>query len=55
MEVVREVRLVVIYLPLDRLGVRVKENLRRITAVTVLGIKGAVDTEAVALPRANAW
>ena len=49
-EGVRVERLVVLGLALDRLGVRVEQELARVAAVAVRGVVGSVDAEAVALP-----
>ena len=48
-EVVGEQRLVAVDLPVDGLGVGVEQQLRRVAAVPVLGVVGAVHPVAVAL------
>ena len=45
----------ILQLALDRLRVRVKKELRRVTTQTVLGIPGAVDAVAVTLAGAHLW
>ena len=49
-ELVGEQRLVAVHLPVDRLGVGVEQQLRRVAAVPVLGLVGPVHAVAVALP-----
>ncbi len=53
-ELVGEQRLVAVHLPVDRLGVGVEQQLRRVAAVAVLGLVGPVHPVAVALPRLDA-
>ena len=54
-EVVREVRLMILDLSFNRLGVGIKENLRGVAPVTIVGIIRTVNTVAIPLPGPDTW